>query len=49
MLQVMFVLFAQEAHSTKEIQQKWKDELNGQFFFSHGKSNSSGVFIAFFW
>ena len=48
MLQVMFVLFAQEAHSTKEIQQKWKDELNGQFFFSHGKSNSSGVFIAFF-
>ena len=40
------VLFAQETHSTKEIEQKWKDELNGQTFFSHGKSNSCGVFIA---
>ena len=40
------VLFAQETHSTKEIEQKWKDELNGQIFFSHGKSNSCGVFIA---
>ena len=27
------VLFAQETHSTKEIEQKWKDELNGQIFF----------------
>ena len=42
------VLFAQETHSTKEIEQKWKDELNGQIFFSHGKCNSCGVFIAFF-
>ena len=42
------VLFAQETHYTKEIEQKWKDELNGQTFFSHGKSNSCGVFIAFF-
>ena len=48
MLQVMFVLFAEETHSTKEIQQKWKDELNGQIFFSHSKSNSPGDFIAFF-
>ena len=42
------VLFPQETHSTKEIEQKWKNELNGQIFFSHGKSNSCGVFIAFF-
>ena len=42
------VLFAQEIHSTKDIEQKWKDELNGQIFFSHGKSSSCGVFIAFF-
>ena len=42
------ILFAREIHSTKEIEQKWKDELNGQTFFSHGKSNSCGVFIAFF-
>ena len=41
------VLFAQETHSTKEIEQKWKDELNGQIFFSHGKSNSCDIFIAF--
>ena len=27
---------------------KCKDELNGQIFFSHGKSNLCGVFIAFF-
>ena len=42
------VLFAQETHSAKEIEQKWKDELNGQTFFSHGKFSSCGVFIAFF-
>ena len=41
------VLFAQETHSTKEIEQKWKDELNGQIFSSHGKSNSCDIFIAF--
>ena len=37
------ILFAQETHSAKEIEQKWKVELNGQIFFSHGKSNSCGV------
>ena len=42
------VLFAQETHSLKEIEEKWKDELNGQIFFSHVKSNLCGVFIAFF-
>ena len=39
------VLFAQETHSPKEIEQKWKDQLNGQIFFSHGKSNLCGVFL----
>ena len=42
------VLFAQETHSAKEIEQKLKDELIGQTFFSHGKFSSCGVFIAFF-
>ena len=42
------IIFVQETHSTKEIEQKWKDELNGQDSFSYGKSNSCGVFIAFF-
>ena len=37
------VLFAQETRSTKEIEQKWKDESNRQIFFWHGKSNSCGV------
>ena len=41
------VLFAQETHSTKEIEQKWKDELNGQKNFSYGKSISCGVFWLF--
>ena len=41
-------LFAPETHSTKEIEDKWKDEMNGRIFFSHGKSNPYGVFIAFF-
>ena len=38
-------LFAQETHLAKEIEQKWKDQLNEQIFFSHGKSNLCGVFI----
>ena len=41
------VLFAQENHSIREIEQKWKDELNGPIFFLNGKSSSCGVFIAF--
>ena len=45
---MIFVVFAQETHSTKEIEQKWRYQLNGQIFFSHGKSNSCGVFIPFF-
>ena len=40
------VLFAQETHPAKEIEQKSKDELNGQIFLLHGKSNSCGAFIA---
>ena len=41
------VLFAEETHSAKETEQKWNAELNGQIFFSHGKSNSCGLCIAF--
>ena len=42
------VLFPQETHSNKEIEQKWKIELNGQIFFPHEKSNLCRLFIAFF-
>ena len=41
------LLFAQETCLTKQIEQKWKDELNGLIFFSHGRSSSRGVFIFF--
>ena len=40
------VLFAQETLLTKEIEQTWKDELNEQIIFSHGKFSPCGVFIA---
>ena len=42
------ILFLQETHSSIEIEQKWNDEFNGQLFFSHGKTNSCGVVIAFY-
>ena len=42
------VLFAQETHSTKEIEKKWKDELNGQIFFLAWEIQFVWCFIAFF-
>ena len=42
------VLFAQTTHSTKAIEQKWKDKLNALIFHLHGNSSWCGVFIAFF-
>ena len=42
------ILFLQETHSSIEIEKKWNDEFNGQLFFSHGKTNSCGVVIAFY-
>ena len=41
------VLFAQEIHSTMEIEQKWKDELNAHIYFLHGEPNLCGVFTVF--
>ena len=42
------ILFLQETHSSIETEKKWNDEFNGQLFFSHGKTNSCGVVIAFY-
>ena len=42
------ILFLQETHSSIEIEKKWNDEFNGQLFFSHRKTNSCGVVIAFY-
>ena len=36
-------LFLQETHSSLADEKKWADELKGPTFFSHGKTNSSGV------
>ena len=43
------VLFAQDTRSTKEIKQKWKDELNGQIFFLAWEMQFVWCFYSFFW
>ena len=42
------VLFLQETHSNSKVEQKWKEDFKGPILFSHGKSNSCGVWIAYF-
>ena len=39
--------FLQETHSTSIVEEKWKKEWNGELFYSHGSSNSTGCAIAF--
>ena len=39
------VFFLQETHSTPEVEKQWEREWGGKIFFSHGKSNSTGVAI----
>ena len=41
------IMFLQETHSTKENEIKWKDEFDGDLYFSYGKSNLGGVLIDF--
>ena len=36
-------IFLQEIYSKKDSEKRWSDEFKGQFFFSHGKTNSCGV------
>ena len=42
------VLFLQETHSDSKVGQRQKEDFKGPVFFSHGKSNSCGVLIAYF-
>ena len=42
------ILFLQEIHSTKENEIRWNDDFNGQIHYSHSKSHSCGILIAFF-
>ena len=41
-------IFVQETHSCINDEIKWRDEFNGELFFSHGKTNSCGVAIGFY-
>ena len=41
------IFFIQEAHCTPETEEEWKKSWDGDLFFSHGKSNSTGVVTGF--
>ena len=41
-------IFLQETHSCINVEIKWREEFNGELFFSHGKTNSCGVAIGFY-
>ena len=39
------IIFLQETHSTPDIEKTWEKEWGGKIYFSHGRSNSTGVAI----
>ena len=41
------ILFLQETHSSNDTYDKWRDEIRGERFFSHGTTNSCGVMIGY--
>ena len=41
------IIFFQETHSTKENEIMWKDEFDGDLYFSHAKSILCGVLVGF--
>ena len=40
-------IFLQETHSSVDDEKRWCDELNGNLYFSHGKTNSGSVAIGY--
>ena len=40
-------IFLHETHSSVGDEKRWCDELNGNLYFSHGKTNSGGVAIGY--
>ena len=40
-------IFLQETHSSVDDEKRWCDELNGNLYFSHGKTNLGGVAIGY--
>ena len=41
------IIFLQETHSTKQVENLWRHQWHGDMIFSHGTSNSKGCCIAF--
>ena len=41
------LLLLKETQSKSKVEQKWKEYFLGKVFFSHGKTNSRGVLIAY--
>ena len=41
-------IFLQETHSCVNDEIRWRDEFNGELFFSYGKTNSCGIAIGFY-
>ena len=39
------IIFLQETYSTEDAHNTWRDDFQGQIFFSHGTTNSCGVMI----
>ena len=42
------ILFLQETHYLIDREKQWNDKFKDQLYFSHGKTNSCGVLIAFY-
>ena len=42
------ILLLQEIHSSVETEKKWIDNFKDKIYYSHGKTNSCGVLIAFY-
>ena len=41
-------LFLQETHSSEEDERHWRNDFDGELFFSHGNKKSCGVAIGFY-
>ena len=41
------IAFLQETHGSPDIERDWRNQFRGEFFYSHGTSNSRGVAIVF--
>ena len=41
------VIFLQVTHSSVDDKKRWCDEINGDLYFSHGKTNLDGVAVGY--